>query len=123
MGDCAASGVVSGPPIDSGWIDDTKLWPMVQRSSRLTSFKESVLEEADSNRHIVKSWCQRGLKSFEAKCVICDLQKVVIEHLESFNLGRATEDIIVGCVERSITELPKEKLLCFFRDSPNPMKV
>ncbi|KAH7981484.1 hypothetical protein HPB49_024670 [Dermacentor silvarum] len=32
MGDSAASGGVSGPPMDSGWIDDTKLWPMVQRS-------------------------------------------------------------------------------------------
>ncbi|KAH7977662.1 hypothetical protein HPB49_003149 [Dermacentor silvarum] len=49
-------------------------------------------------------------------------QKVVIEHLESFNLGRATADIIIDCVERSITELPKEKLLCFFSDGPNTMK-
>lgn len=255
------------------------------KKARLTSFKESVLEEVDSNGDIVKSWCQRGLKSFEAKCVICDLviscaqhgtsavkrhassqmhltarkkhcdadgklnrpkslqstisfsrsagvstlndsviraealfamslavkgipfsyadvaakifppmfhdsqiagkfscgrtkvsymisdglgphfkkkvieelswpevyysiqidetpkpeqrvqqldvlvryfsrkqQKVVIEHLESFNLGRATADIIIDCVERSITELPKEKLLCFFSDGPNTMK-
>ncbi|XP_037579147.2 serine-protein kinase ATM [Dermacentor silvarum] len=87
-------------------------------SARLTSFKESVLEEVDSNGDIVKSWCQRGLKSFEAK----KQQKVVIEHLESFNLGRATADIIIDCVERSITELPKEKLLCFFSDGPNTMK-
>ncbi|KAH7933728.1 hypothetical protein HPB49_016273 [Dermacentor silvarum] len=49
-------------------------------------------------------------------------QKVAIEHLESFNLGRATADIIVDCVERSITELPKEKLLCFFSGGPNTMK-
>lgn len=49
-------------------------------------------------------------------------QRVVIEHLESFNLGRATADIIVDCIERSITELPKEKLLCFFSDGPNTMK-
>lgn len=49
-------------------------------------------------------------------------QKVVVEHLESFNLGRATAAILVDCVERSLSELPKDKLLCFFSDGPNTMK-
>ncbi|KAH7986650.1 hypothetical protein HPB49_025873 [Dermacentor silvarum] len=48
--------------------------------TRLTSFKESVLEEADSNRNVAKSWCQRGQKSFEAKCVICDLLISCAQH-------------------------------------------
>ncbi|KAH7961095.1 hypothetical protein HPB52_002020 [Rhipicephalus sanguineus] len=43
------------------------------KKARLTSFNESVLEQVDSNGDIVKSWCRRGLKSFEAKCVLCDL--------------------------------------------------
>uniref|UniRef100_L7M0A4 HAT C-terminal dimerisation domain-containing protein n=1 Tax=Rhipicephalus pulchellus TaxID=72859 RepID=L7M0A4_RHIPC len=49
-------------------------------------------------------------------------QKVVIEHLESFNLGRATATILVDCIEKSLAELPKERLLCFFSDGPNTMK-
>ncbi|CAN8020786.1 unnamed protein product, partial [Ixodes persulcatus] len=49
-------------------------------------------------------------------------QKVVVEHLESFNLGRATAVIIVDCIERSLVELPKNKLLCFFSDGANTMK-
>lgn len=49
-------------------------------------------------------------------------QKVVIEHLESFNLGRATATIVVDCIERSLAEMSKERLLCFFSDGPNTMK-
>lgn len=49
-------------------------------------------------------------------------QRVVVEHLESFNLGRATSAIIVDCIETSLVELPKNKLLCFFSDGPNTMK-
>ncbi|KAH7946546.1 hypothetical protein HPB52_000939 [Rhipicephalus sanguineus] len=41
--------------------------------ARLTSFNESVLEQVDSSGDIGKSWCRRGRKSFEAKCVLCDL--------------------------------------------------
>ncbi|KAH7974430.1 hypothetical protein HPB49_015487 [Dermacentor silvarum] len=49
-------------------------------------------------------------------------QKVVVEHLQSFNLGRATASILVDCIGRSLVELPKDKLLCFFSDGPNTLK-
>lgn len=49
-------------------------------------------------------------------------QQVVVEHLHSFNLGRATGDIIVECIEDALAELPRQGLLCFFSDGPNVMK-
>lgn len=49
-------------------------------------------------------------------------KQVVVEHLQSFNLGRATGDIIAGCVEDALAELPTQGLLCFFSDGPNVMK-
>ncbi|KAL1482471.1 hypothetical protein MTO96_050322 [Rhipicephalus appendiculatus] len=45
-------------------------------------------------------------------------QQVVVEHLNSFNLGRATGDIIVECIEDALAELPRQGLLCFFSDGP-----
>lgn len=50
------------------------------------------------------------------------VQQVVVEHLNFFNLGRATGDIIVECIENALTELPSQELLCFFNDDPNVMK-
>ncbi|KAH7980142.1 hypothetical protein HPB49_013374 [Dermacentor silvarum] len=49
-------------------------------------------------------------------------QQVVVEHLNSFNLGRATGDIIVECREDALAELPRQGLLCFFSDGPNVIK-
>lgn len=49
-------------------------------------------------------------------------QQVVVEHVQSYNLGRATAEVIVGCVEDALTELPKRGLVCFFSDGPNVMK-
>lgn len=50
------------------------------------------------------------------------LQKVVVEHLQSFNLVLATASILVDCIEKSLTELPKNKPLRFFSDGLNTMK-
>lgn len=44
-----------------------------------------------------------------------------MEHLQSFNLERATGDI-AGCVEDTLAELPTQGLLYFFSDYPNVMK-
>lgn len=41
-------------------------------------------------------------------------QQVVVEHLNSFNLGWATGDIIVECIEDALAELPRQGPLCFF---------
>ncbi|KAH8034654.1 hypothetical protein HPB51_000134 [Rhipicephalus microplus] len=49
-------------------------------------------------------------------------QEVVVEHVQSFDLGRATAEIIVGCIEEAIADLPKQGLVCFFSDGPNVMK-
>nr|XP_037276267.1 uncharacterized protein LOC119169257 [Rhipicephalus microplus] len=49
-------------------------------------------------------------------------QEVVVEHVQSFDLGRATTEIIVGCIEEAIANLPKQGLVCFFSDGPNVMK-
>ncbi|KAH7984787.1 hypothetical protein HPB49_025741 [Dermacentor silvarum] len=48
-------------------------------------------------------------------------QQVVVEHLNSFNLGRATGDI-VECRADALAELPRQGLLCVFSDGPNVMK-
>lgn len=49
-------------------------------------------------------------------------QQVTVEHLMSFDLGRATGDIIVEHVEQALAELPRKGLICFFSDGPNVMK-
>nr|XP_054928845.1 uncharacterized protein LOC129385771 [Dermacentor andersoni] len=49
-------------------------------------------------------------------------QEVVVEHVQSFDLGRATAEIIVGCIEEAIADLPKQGLVCFFSDGPSVMK-
>ncbi|KAL3195251.1 hypothetical protein MRX96_015896 [Rhipicephalus microplus] len=49
-------------------------------------------------------------------------QQAVVEHLHSCNLGRATGDIVVECIEDALAELPGQGLLCFFSDGPNVMK-
>lgn len=49
-------------------------------------------------------------------------QQVVVEHVQSFDLGRATAEVIVGCVEEAMTDLPKQGFICFFSDGPNVMK-
>lgn len=49
-------------------------------------------------------------------------QQVTVEHLMSFNLGRATGDIIVERVEEALAEVPRNGLLCFYSDGPNVMK-
>lgn len=49
-------------------------------------------------------------------------QQVVVEHLHSCNLGRATGDIVVECIEDALAELPGQGLLCFFSDGPDVMK-
>ncbi|KAH7964394.1 hypothetical protein HPB51_027368 [Rhipicephalus microplus] len=49
-------------------------------------------------------------------------QEVVVEHVQSFDLGHATAEIIVGCIEEAIADLPKQGLVCFFSDGPNVMK-
>nr|XP_037284486.1 uncharacterized protein LOC119177183 [Rhipicephalus microplus] len=49
-------------------------------------------------------------------------QEVVVEHVQSFDLRRATAEIIVGCIEEAIADLPKQGLVCFFSDGPNVMK-
>ncbi|KAH9363254.1 hypothetical protein HPB48_006360 [Haemaphysalis longicornis] len=41
---------------------------------------------------------------------------------DSFNLGRATANILVDCIEKSVADLPRNKFLCFFSDGPNTMK-
>ncbi|KAH8028389.1 hypothetical protein HPB51_016502 [Rhipicephalus microplus] len=48
-------------------------------------------------------------------------QQVTVEHLMSFNLGRATRDIIVDHIEEALAELPRNGLLSFFSDGPNVM--
>ncbi|KAH7978063.1 hypothetical protein HPB49_004351 [Dermacentor silvarum] len=48
-------------------------------------------------------------------------QKVVVEHVQSFNLGRAIASILVKCIGRSLEDLTKNKAL-FFYDGPNTMK-
>ncbi|KAH9381813.1 hypothetical protein HPB48_016337 [Haemaphysalis longicornis] len=37
-------------------------------------------------------------------------------------LGRATAGILVDCIEKRLTELPNENVLCFSSDDPNTMK-
>lgn len=49
-------------------------------------------------------------------------QQVVVEHVKSFNLGQATADIIVECMEDALVELPSNQLLCLCSDGPNVMK-
>ncbi|XP_037528509.2 uncharacterized protein LOC119405746 [Rhipicephalus sanguineus] len=49
-------------------------------------------------------------------------QHVVVEHVQSYNLGRATAEIIVGCVEDALVQLPRQGIICFFSDGPNVMK-
>lgn len=47
---------------------------------------------------------------------------IVVEHLQSFNLGHATAEIMFSCVQEALAEVPKQNLLCFFSDGPNVMK-
>ncbi|KAL1475024.1 hypothetical protein MTO96_037591 [Rhipicephalus appendiculatus] len=47
---------------------------------------------------------------------------VVVEHLQSFNLGHATADIMFSCIQEAIAEVPNQNLICFFTDGPNVMK-
>lgn len=49
-------------------------------------------------------------------------QQVTVEHLMSFNLGRATGDITVEYVEQALADVPRNWFLCFFSDDPNVMK-
>lgn len=49
-------------------------------------------------------------------------QHVVVEHVQSYDLGRATAEVIACCVEDAIVQLPQRGLVCFFRDGPNVMK-
>lgn len=37
-------------------------------------------------------------------------------------LDRATAGILVDCIEKGLTELPNENVLCFSSDDPNTMK-
>ncbi|XP_040063055.1 uncharacterized protein LOC120837616 [Ixodes scapularis] len=48
--------------------------------------------------------------------------RVVVEHLQSFNLGHATADTLFLCVKEALLELPNRNLLCLFTDGPNVMK-
>ncbi|CAN7939506.1 unnamed protein product, partial [Ixodes hexagonus] len=48
--------------------------------------------------------------------------RVVVEHLQSFNLGHATADALFLCVKEALEELPNRNLLCLFTDGPNVMK-
>lgn len=49
------------------------------------------------------------------RCFSNSQQQVVVEHVQSFDLGRATAEIIVGCIEEAMTDLPKQGLICFFQ--------
>ncbi|KAH6925271.1 hypothetical protein HPB50_003174 [Hyalomma asiaticum] len=49
-------------------------------------------------------------------------QDVVVEHLQSFHMGHATADELFSCVSDSLSELPKNNMVCFFSDGPNVMK-
>ncbi|EEC07669.1 hypothetical protein IscW_ISCW006805 [Ixodes scapularis] len=48
--------------------------------------------------------------------------RVVVEHLQSFNLGHATADTLFLCVKEALVELPNRNLLCLFTNGPNAMK-
>ncbi|KAH6922186.1 hypothetical protein HPB50_010792 [Hyalomma asiaticum] len=49
-------------------------------------------------------------------------QDVVVEHLQSFHMVHATADELFSCVSDSLSELPKNNMVCFFSDGPNVMK-
>lgn len=49
-------------------------------------------------------------------------QNLVVEHLQSFHMGHATADELFTCLDDSLSELPKNNMLCFFSDSPNVIK-
>lgn len=52
------------------------------------------------------------------------IQQVVVEHLNSFNLGHATGGIFVECIEDALTELLRQRLRCFFfSNDPNECEV
>ncbi|XP_077542137.1 uncharacterized protein LOC144154903 [Haemaphysalis longicornis] len=49
-------------------------------------------------------------------------KRVVVEHLQSFQLGSATADILLNAVKEAVQDLPRDNLLCFYSDGPNVMK-
>ncbi|KAH7946221.1 hypothetical protein HPB49_021545 [Dermacentor silvarum] len=49
-------------------------------------------------------------------------QNLVVEHLQSFHMGHTTADELFTCLDDSLSELPKNNMLCFFSDSPNVIK-
>ncbi|KAH9378024.1 hypothetical protein HPB48_022695 [Haemaphysalis longicornis] len=50
------------------------------------------------------------------------MQRVVVEHLQSFRLGSATADILAGDVQKAMMDLPQQNIICFSTDGPNVMK-
>lgn len=48
--------------------------------------------------------------------------KVVVRHWETCDIGSATADKIIACVQTSLESLPSDKLLSAFSDGPNVMK-
>lgn len=50
-------------------------------------------------------------------------KKVLNKHLESFHLGHATSDILFDCIKKSLCELSSQKLVSFYSDGPNIMKL
>lgn len=49
--------------------------------------------------------------------------RVVVEHLQSFNLGHATPDTLFLRVKEALVELSNRNLLCLFTDRPNVMEL
>lgn len=50
------------------------------------------------------------------------MQRVVVEHLQSFRLGSATSEILASEVRRAMMDLPQKNVICFSTDGPNVMK-